>query len=65
MAALAAALKTEEVAELARIDHESAVELQRLKDEVVTQLAGMARRSRATSAYLSRPSDAPGDARSA
>ena len=64
-AAVAAQLTTDELSELAGIDSEAKVELARLKDEVVVRLAGMARRSRASSAYLTRPPDARSDARSA
>lgn len=55
-----------QVAELARIDNEAALELNRLKDEVVSRLAALARRSQASSAYLTPPPSAgPSAARSA
>lgn len=63
--ALAAALDPGELAELVRIDDEAALELNRLKDDLRTQLIGLARRSQASSAYLTRPAGPPADARSA
>ncbi len=63
--ALAAALDPGELAELVRIDDEAALELNSLKDDLRTRLIGLARRSQASSAYLTRPAEPPADARSA
>ncbi|MEO6045798.1 MAG: hypothetical protein ABIQ47_18010 [Tepidiformaceae bacterium] len=64
-AALCERLTADEVADLARIDNECAVELSRLKGEVAASLAGLARRSQAASAYLAAPTSPRSDARSA